>query len=200
MGFPSVLTLAQSWIAQRLFPGDVAIDATAGTGVDTQFLAETVGPRGSIYAFDIQPLALERTADRLDARFAGEAGSRRPKIVLLAHSHAHMLELLPPEVQGSVSAIMFNLGYLPDPEADQRIITGSDSTIAALTDGLELLRPGGIITAVVYPGHPGGAEEADAVTDWAASQSPSLCQCVQYRMPQKQGAPFLIAIEKRRQS
>ena len=199
MGFPSVLGMAKTWVSQRLSPGDAAIDATAGTGVDTLFLAESVGPRGAVYAYDIQPLALARTAARLDARFAGEAAADKPEIALFAQSHAEMREFIPETWHGRVSAIMFNLGYLPDPDADQRIITNQASTLAALEAGLALLRPGGIMTVVVYPGHPGGAEEADAVTTWASAQPSARCQCVYYRMTQKPAAPFLIALETRRQ-
>ncbi|WP_020617665.1 class I SAM-dependent methyltransferase [Paenibacillus daejeonensis] len=199
MGFPSVLGMAKTWVSQRLSPGDAAIDATAGTGVDTLFLAESVGARGSVYAFDIQPLALARTAARLDARFAGEAAVDKPEIALIAQSHAEMRECIPERRHGRVSAIMFNLGYLPDPDADQRIITNPSSTLTALEAGLALLRPGGIMTAVVYPGHPGGAEEADAVAAWAAAQPAARCQCVYYRMTQKPSAPYLIALETRRQ-
>lgn len=198
MGFQSVLTMARSWVLQRLSPGAIAIDATAGTGVDTQFLAETVGVRGTVYAFDIQPLALVRTAARLETRFAGEAAADKPEIALLAESHAQMLEVIPASSHGRISAVMFNLGYLPDPEADQRIITGHASTLPALEASLELLQPGGIVTIVVYPGHPGGEEEAEAVTSWASQQPPDRCQSVLYRMPQKTAAPFLIALEKRR--
>ncbi|WP_128657082.1 class I SAM-dependent methyltransferase [Paenibacillus sp. 598K] len=198
MGFHSVLTMARSWVLQRLSPGAIAIDATAGTGVDTQFLAETVGARGAVYAFDIQPLALARTAARLETRFAGEAAADKPEIVLLAQSHAQMLKAIPTSSHGHISAVMFNLGYLPDPAADQRIITAHASTLPALEASLELLRPGGIVTIVVYPGHPGGEEEADAVTNWAAQLPADRCQSVLYRMPQKTAAPFLIALEKRR--
>lgn len=110
-----------------------------------------------------------------------------------------MQDALPEASHGGISAIMFNLGYLPDPDADQRIITSRDSTLAALEAGLALLRPGGIITIVVYPGHPGGADEADAVVSWAAALPSVRCQCVTYQMPQKTTAPFLIAVETRRQ-
>lgn len=40
--------------AQVLRPGDVAVDATAGNGHDTLFLAQAVGPSGTVYAIDVQ--------------------------------------------------------------------------------------------------------------------------------------------------
>lgn len=42
-----------------------AIDATAGNGHDTLFLAGILGPQGEVAAFDIQPQALENTSARL---------------------------------------------------------------------------------------------------------------------------------------
>jgi len=38
--------------------GDAVIDATAGNGNDTAFLAGLVGPSGRVYAFDIQKEAI----------------------------------------------------------------------------------------------------------------------------------------------
>ena len=34
--------------------GDTVVDATAGNGSDTVWLAKAVGPLGKIYAFDLQ--------------------------------------------------------------------------------------------------------------------------------------------------
>ncbi len=39
------------------------VDATAGCGNDTLFLCELTGARGEVMAFDIQPQALEKTAN-----------------------------------------------------------------------------------------------------------------------------------------
>ena len=36
----------------RLLPGDMAVDATAGNGHDTIFLARLTGPQGKVFAFD----------------------------------------------------------------------------------------------------------------------------------------------------
>ena len=33
---------------------DVVIDATMGNGYDTVYLAKKVGPKGKVYAFDVQ--------------------------------------------------------------------------------------------------------------------------------------------------
>lgn len=193
MGFMSVLSFAHKLIGERLQPGEPAIDATAGTGQDTLFLARACGRRGQVYAFDIQPEALALTRQRLDR----EQDARLAEVTLLQWSHAEMEKALPKELHGTVGAIMFNLGYLPAEGADANVITLTDSTLAALESSLRLLRPRGIITLVLYPGHAGGDDEASAVEKWAASLPPSSGQTIVYRQIQKPAAPYLIAIEKK---
>ncbi|MMZ60625.1 hypothetical protein D1872_227320 [compost metagenome] len=204
MGFPSVLSFAHKLISERLQPGDIAIDATAGTGADTLFLAKTCGRRGHVYAFDIQSKALELTKARIDKEKAKHIKDQPERltvhmahVTLLERSHSEMEEILPPELKGKIGAIMFNLGYLPSEEADHSLITQTDSTLAALQSAITLLRPRGIITAVLYPGHSGGDAEASAVEEWAAVLPPSLGQALLYRQLQKPEAPYLIAIEKK---
>ncbi len=153
MGFMSVLSFAHKLISERLTLGDRAIDATVGTGADTLFLAKTTGTRGEVYGFDIQSAALKLAGERL--RNAREETPSLSAVTLLERSHAEMAEAVPAIWHGTVGAIMFNLGYLPSGDADKNIITQPDSTIAALEASLQLLRPGGIITAVLYPGGEG---------------------------------------------
>ncbi|MBO7744598.1 class I SAM-dependent methyltransferase [Paenibacillus sp. MWE-103] len=189
MGFLSVLGMAQRLVKERVSAGDAVIDATCGNGVDARFLAELVGPRGAVYAFDVQEEALARTRERAGGDAAGP--------LLLVHaSHAEMDGHVAEAHRGRIAAAMFNLGYLPG--ADQAVITEPASTLAALEAAVALLRPGGVVTAVLYPGHPGGREEADAVSAWAASLPQAAGQAMLYRMVQKAEAPYLIAIEKRK--
>ncbi|MBD2867701.1 class I SAM-dependent methyltransferase [Paenibacillus arenilitoris] len=196
MGFLSVLSMAHKWIAEHAFPGDTVIDATAGGGVDTLLLAKLVGPKGTVYAFDIQQEALDRTSERLTAAAEDAALS---EVKLMLESHANMAEAVDPGVAGRAAAVTFNLGYLPG-GGDQSVITEPASTLAALDAALALLRPGGIVTCVLYPGHPGGAEEASAVEAWAAGLPQGLGQAVVYRQPQRPEAPYLVAVEKRREN
>lgn len=192
MGFLSMLSMAHKWIAERTAPGDIVIDATAGGGVDTLALATLVGPKGTVYAFDIQQEALDRTEARLSALDV----DKRPSVKLLLESHANMAKVVAPDVIGKASAVMFNLGYLPG-SSDLTIITEPASTIAALDAAMLLLRPGGIVTCVLYPGHSGGSDEAAAVEIWAAGLPQAAAQTVIYRQLQRSAAPYLVAIEKR---
>lgn len=194
MGFLSVLSTAHQWVAERIAPGDIVIDATAGRGVDTLALAELVGAKGTVYAFDIQQEALDQTMERLRPL---QAEGRQPQLLLKLENHSRMAEVVDAAAAGRTAAVMFNLGYLPG--SDQTIVTEPSSTLAALQGALLLLRPGGIITCVLYPGHPGGAEEAAAVEAWASALPQELAQTVVYRQLQRSTAPYLIAVEKRLQ-
>ncbi|AGA57184.1 MAG: methyltransferase domain-containing protein [Thermobacillus sp.] len=191
MGFPSVLTMAHRLAADRIRPGDAVIDATVGNGVDTAFLAKAVGPKGVVYGFDIQQAAL----DAARARVAAEAPETRLELFLA--SHHRMAELLPARLMGRVSAVMFNLGYLPGADDVRTVVTRPETTLAALDASLAFLRPGGVLTVVVYTGHEGGREEGEAVDAWARALPASAGQAVLYRMPQLPQAPYLIAVERK---
>ncbi len=192
MGFISVLSLAQELAGQRIELGDCCIDATAGNGVDTLFLAKAAGSGGLVHAFDIQETALSSTA----ARLSGELSERFTGVRLHLASHDRMKEYVEPEHHGRISAIMFNLGYLPG--AEHAVITQPGTTLAALDSSLELLRPGGVLTVVIYSGHPGGEEEAEAVNSWAEALPQREFQVMCYRfMNQRNHPPYLIAVEKR---
>jgi predicted methyltransferase len=187
--------MAQRWVAERAKPGGAALDATAGGGADTLFLARVVGPKGRVYAFDVQEEALERTRARLAL---AERTEGLADVKLLHAGHERMAEMVPADLHGKIQAVMFNLGYLPG-GSDLTVITRPETTLAALNQALELLAPGGALTAVLYPGHPGGDSEAQAVESWAAGLPAGRAQTVMYRFPQKPHAPYLIALEKRQE-
>lgn len=145
-------------LADHLQPGDLAIDATAGNGHDTAFLAAKVGASGSVIAIDIQENALAATRARLEA--AGLDG----RVALIQGDHAEHLKALLDSHAGSAAAILFNLGYLPG--GDKSIKTRAEGTAPALEAAHELLRPGGLLSVTAYRGHPGGPEEASVVETW----------------------------------
>lgn len=133
----------------------LCIDATAGTGKDTAFLAALVGEKGRVISMDIQEMAIEQTKLRL----AKEQLSDRVEVVL--DSHAHMDRYAQ---EGSVSLIVFNLGYLPG--GDHSLSTKAETTIEALEKGLALLCEGGMISLLIYSGGDSGFEEKNQVLAW----------------------------------
>ncbi|MCQ4086820.1 class I SAM-dependent methyltransferase [Saccharibacillus sp. JS10] len=209
MGFVSVLSFAQQLIQKKLRPGDLAIDATVGTGADTLFLSETVGAKGTVYGFDIQQSALEQAQLRLEQEKSQRSQQKQPHsqkvpfklstVQWMLRNHAEMAEALPREHIGKIGAVMFNLGYLPGAD-DLSVMTTPSSTIPALEAALSILRPKGIMTIIVYPGHDGGGAEALAVQEWAQQLPKREAQVISYRQLQKADAPYLIAIEKYSQS
>ncbi len=141
--------MARKEIAGILHEGDTAVDATAGKGRDTLFLARLVGSCGEVYAFDIQQDALDRTAALLKQNKVAQ------KVVLIRAGHEAMLAY----IEKPVAAVMFNLGYLPG--GDHSIVTRPENVVQGLAAALRLLKPGGLVTLVLYPGHgPGEREKA----------------------------------------
>jgi threonine dehydrogenase-like Zn-dependent dehydrogenase len=192
MGFLSILSCAHRLVEQRISPGDVAIDGTVGNGVDTVHLAKLVGPRGVVYGFDIQEQALESARERLNRMLPGHPGVR-----LFLRSHADLGRVVAAAHRGRIAAAMFNLGYLPG--SDQSTITRPESTLPALEAAIGLLRPGGIVTVVVYPGHAGGESEAEAVERWAAKLPYGEYETLRYQFLNRPNRPpYLIAVEKRK--
>lgn len=192
MGFLSVLSFAHALVRERVRPGDVAVDATMGNGNDTLLLAELVGDRGRVYAFDVQQAALDATRARLHA-----AGVPDARATLLLRDHAELADALPADARGRVAAAMFNLGYLPG-AGDPRVVTRPETTLRALDAALDMLRAGGVLCVVVYPGHEGGAEEAAAVDGWAAGLPAERFRALTYRFVHpRTPPPYVVAVEKR---
>lgn len=154
---------AHAQVLSIIEAGEIAIDATVGNGHDTLFLADCVTQTGFVYGFDIQPQAIAVTMERLRC-------NELKHVTLLQQSHANLRASLPAEIEGKVAVVMMNLGYLPG--GDKQLTTRSDSTLAAIRDGIGLLRPGGIMTIIGYPGHSEGAIETAAVVDFLSGVSP----------------------------
>lgn len=158
----SLTAKAHSAVRRRYRAGDWLVDATAGNGHDTLFLAQLGGP-DRVLAIDIQQQALLQTQQRLrDHNLEG--------VLLCCADHAKKLHDLTEETpQFRAGAVMFNLGYLP--RSDHNVITRPKSTIPALRAAVRLLRSGGVLTVTAYRGHVGGPEEAQAVRRFFAECS-----------------------------
>ncbi|NYF25228.1 class I SAM-dependent methyltransferase [Sporosarcina sp. JAI121] len=179
-----ILPFARQLFSETVIAGETVVDATMGNGNDTFFLAELVGEKGHVFAFDIQQEALDSTAERL--------GELNERVSLILDSHANVEKY----VDGRIGCAVFNLGYLPHSE-DFSIVTKADSTIKAIHTLLGLLKKGGIIAISVYDGHEGGVEERDALLQYVKSLHQADVHVVRYEMiNQRNNPPFLIALEK----
>ena len=180
------VTLSHFYLRQRVRPGDLVLDATCGNGLDTLLLAELVGEGGRVWAFDLQPRAIVATRELLEGQ--GRLGS----VELIEASHQRLGEFVP----AGLAAAVFNLGYLPGGGANT-FITSPGSTVSALEQAAQLLKPGGIITVSLYTGHEGGPEEALAVEVWGAALAPKQFNVWSSRQLNRPGvAPYLVLVER----
>ena len=181
--------LAHLLMRQAVKPGDFAVDATVGNGHDTLLLAELVGPSGRVFGFDVQEAALAETAKRT---------GHLPQVSLIHAGHEALAEHLPETgaagEPAGLAGVMFNLGYLPGAPRD--IITRAETTIAGLDRALARLKVHGLVTLVLYPGHEGGAEEADAVRAHAGQLGEDFAVSRHARIDTARPAPELLAIER----
>lgn len=152
----SALNIIHRIIEEKVQPGDICIDATAGRGNDTLFLAKLVGETGHVTAFDIQQDAVDSTRALL------EANGMSDRADVLLKSHSEMDEVCE---EGTVSCITFNFGWLP--KGDHNIFTNKSTSIPAIEKGMKLLKSGGIMTLIIYYyGRETGFEERDALLEY----------------------------------
>lgn len=189
MKLPRILPFAKQLLQSVIEKGDIVIDATIGNGHDTVFLAELVGEKGHVFGFDIQEDALTKTTERL---MKAELSQR----VTLHHlGHQHVRSTIPVNLHGSISGAIFNLGYLPG--GDMSIVTIPDTTISAIEQLMEIIKPEGIIVIVIYHGHQEGQIERDKLMKYVQEINPSVAHVLHYQFINKlNNPPYIIAIEK----
>lgn len=177
--------LSHYFLRERVRPGDLVVDATCGNGFDTLLLARLVGEAGTVWAFDVQPVAIAATRELLERE-----GCLDP-VRLIEAGHERLGEFVPE----GIAAAVFNLGYLPG--GDTELITDQANTVSALEQAAQLLGPGGILTVALYTGHEGGPEEAQAVESWAASLHPGRFNVWRHRqLNRPETAPYLVFVER----
>ena len=144
--------LAHEFLALNVREGDICIDCTAGRGKDTAFLCGLVGENGRVVALDIQPEAVESTKVLIE-----ESGyNDRCEVYLDSHENVDKYA-----EEGTVSAVVFNFGWLPG--GDHNKHTQTESSITALEKCLKLLKFGGVMSLSIYYGKETGFEERDAI-------------------------------------
>ena len=180
--------LAMTIVGNYVREGDVAVDATAGNGHDTLALLRLVGGSGKVYAFDIQRQAIERTNKLLTE----SAPFLLANVSLVCDSHENLSAYV--EEKGRISAVVFNLGYLPS--GDKSINTKAESTVSAMEESLKMLKKGGLLSVVMYPGTDTGKIERDAVLSYVQTlpvKNYHVCRC---DMPNSPGvSPEILWIE-----
>mgnify|MGYP000756219540 CR=1 FL=1 len=149
----TAVKFVQDFLAARLVHPRLCVDATCGNGGDTAFLCNLTAPAGRVLAFDVQPEAIRSTRARLE-----QADVPADRYSLICGSHADLLQYVQP---GTADAVMFNFGWLPG--ADHGVFSTAQSSIPALQAALQAVRPGGIVSAILYSGAVIGSDEKQAV-------------------------------------
>jgi len=179
------IRLAQELLLPKVAHACCIVDATAGNGKDTLFLAENSPEHAIIYAFDIQENAIEASRKRLIEHHLDS------KVRLILDSHANVQAY----IGSSIDVAMFNLGYLPG--NCHETMTMAESTIHALAAVVGQLSVGGIISIVAYPGHYHGQEEHHAVRSYVMTLLPEQFTVVCLDMiNHSKKPPILYLIEK----
>ncbi len=174
----SILNEVKRQIQLTVKKDSTVIDATVGNGHDTIFLAQMV-PEGKVIGYDIQEKAIQNTKE-LTKDFTN--------VELHQESHENISQL---EVNQNIALILFNLGYLPG--GDKMITTKVKSTLNALKWGLKLLSDKGKILVVIYPGHPEGLKEQQAILKWLEEEN--INYQIKRNTPNPE-APFLVIIPR----
>ena len=194
------LMLAHTLLLQVLNQGDTVIDATAGNGHDSSFLADLVLAPGSglLFSLDVQSSALENTRKRLLAdlskKYNTDAAEAllKERVQLLLQNHRVFPDSIPEE---SVAAVLYNLGYLPG--SDKSVTTVAEDTIMSINNAARLLKVGGLISVLAYRGHSGGAEETDAVQKHITEMDSALWSVYShYPLNRGAGAAVLFTLYK----
>jgi len=185
--FRSARFWAAELIEPALYPGAVAVDATMGNGQDTLWLCGLVGETGRVHAFDVQREAVDRTRERLTA------AGMRDRAELYCLGHEHMAEV----IAEPVDVVMFNLGWLPG--AEHIVTTRVETTLLAVEAALSLLKPDGLMTVCVYPGHDEGRRELEALLRWAERLDPRRYDALIKRyLNQPNDPPQMIAVKRKK--
>lgn len=157
----------------------IAIDFTMGNGNDTLTLSKV---SKKVYSFDIQELALKNTKELIK-------GINNVELILDSHENFD-------KYINSYDIGVFNLGYLP--QGDHHITTMVDTTLIAIDKAVKHLNKDGHLYIVVYIGHDEGKKESIKVDEYVSNLDHQSYNVALYKMMNKQNAPYVIEIEKRK--
>lgn len=183
MIFENAVTYVHRILRNVIQQGSVVIDATMGNGWDTALMAGLVGEGGTVYGFDIQPVALEVTGTRISGVSAD--------VRLILSGHEEMALHIDPEHHGTVQAVTFNLGYLPG--GDKDVTTHAETTRKAIEAARALLAPNGVITIVCYR-HSEGQRELESVRSLLSAWAQDHSTCTETTFLNQAGNPPVVFV------
>lgn len=182
MNIFNITEISHKTVAMFLQEGEVAIDATAGHGMDTVFLAKQVGEEGHVYAFDIQDRAITSTEGRLLME------GLKSRTSLIKDSHENIDQY----VKGTIGCAMFNLGYLPN--GDKTIITCPTSSVIAIKKCIDLVKIKGVISICIYTSHEGAKQEATLVEEFLIKLPKKNYKVLKHFSLNDENSPYIVFI------
>ena len=187
------IVLNHTLLNQVIKPGDTVIDATVGKGNDSLFLSRVLTENsGKLYGFDVQQVAIDTTRKLLEENLS--TTDKMNRIHLSVRNHKTFPEAIMP---GSVKAIVYNLGYLPGQDSDKSIKTEAEDTVESISNALDLVCKGGLISIMCYRGHNGGLEEASAVGNMMSQLNPFEWKVFSHDPLNQPTSPVLVTVFKK---
>lgn len=172
----------------------IILDATAGNGKDSlsiALLCHEFSKRASresdfeLHLFDIQQIAIENARKLLQ-----ENGFD-------THCHYYCLShnlIASVFEQNSFDLIVYNLGYLPG--GNKALTTLSSSSKESIEQACRLLKPSGLMTIMLYPGHIEGAKEQSILIPFTFSLPKNKFHVTHHTFSTKANAPSLLVVQK----
>jgi 16S rRNA G1207 methylase RsmC len=181
----NLLEIEKNFLIPHIKKGGVAVDFTMGNGHDTLWLSEAMGEGGKVYAFDIQPQALESSRRLLEAENA-------PKnYTLILDSHSNVMDY----VSEKICVGMFNLGFLPG--GDKSITTKRETTMVAIRAAIDLLDDDGALLIAVYPGHAEGTIEGELIEEELSKLNRKELCASKFKIVNSPTSPFFFVVERK---
>lgn len=181
----NLLEIEKNFLIPHIKKGGVAVDFTMGNGHDTLWLSEAMGEGGKVYAFDIQPQALESSRRLLEAENA-------PKnYTLILDSHSNVMDY----VSEKICVGMFNLGFLPG--GDKSITTKRETTMVAIRAAIDLLADDGALLIAVYPGHAEGTIEGELIEEELSKLNRKELCASKFKIVNSPTSPFFFVVERK---
>lgn len=177
-------------LKEVLSDAQIIVDATAGNGHDTLFLAQNASIKAHIYAFDIQKQAIFNAREMI---LDNEHSLKIPlnNIQFINDSHEKIDEY----VSDFIDVAIFNLGYLPG--GNHEYTTKHDVTMRTLQRFIAKLKINGYLAIVMYPGHEEGLKEYQAIELWTKDLMKKSFTVGWYKIVNHNfNAPTLCWIEK----
>jgi hypothetical protein len=182
----SHLSFSHKLCKQQLTYGSFVVDATAGNGKDSLFLANLIlkENKGHLWSLDIQEKAITNTKKILEENLDKQLIKN---ISLINQCHS-----LPLPSSPSLDLVVYNLGYLPG--GNKKLCTKTNTTLLSIRYFLKLLKQEGALCITCYPGHEEGAEEYYFLLRFFQFNISPYWKITHYFHPNKPQAPNIFWI------